>query len=183
MAGSSTTATMASRVYLLALQAYRQMPVKLRRVIVRFIAPSYTVGSICLIERADGHVLLLRQTYRANWGLPGGLLKRGEDPRDAAEREVFEEVGLAIEVLGQPAVVVDPEPQRVDLIYRARPRTVHDVASVRPSSPEVLEVRWFAPDALPRLQFETAQALVALARSARSPQAHPLPPLEWVERL
>jgi len=173
-----------TRLHLLALQLYRRMPVKLRRAIVRFISPSYTVGSICLIERADGQVLLLRQTYRNHWGLPGGLLKRGEDPADAARREVLEEVGLPIEVIGQPAVVVDAAPQRVDLIFRAKPRTAHDVALVAPSSPEVVEARWFAPDDLPELQFEAAQALVALARSARAPQANPLlPTQEWMERL
>ena len=71
---------------------------------------------------------------------------------------------MAIELLGPPAVVVDPEPQRVDLVFRARPTTLSEIGEARPSSPEIIEVAWFAPDALPELQFETAQAMVALAR-------------------
>lgn len=182
--GISDFSSIGARLHIALLALYRRMPVKLRRLVVRFVSPSFTVGAICLIERDDGHVLLLRQTYRSNWGLPGGLLKRGEDPAVAAAREVVEEVGLAIDVIGQPAVVVDPVPQRVDLIFRARPRTAHDVANVRPASPEIIEVRWFAPDELPELQFETAQALVELARSARAPQAHPLLSTQtWIERL
>ena len=132
--------------------------------IVRVASPSFTVGAICVIERPDGHILLVRQAYRRRWGIPGGLLQRGEDPAVAARREVFEEVGIAIELLGPPAVVIDPDPQRVDLVYRARPSSLVEVGAARPSSPEILEVGWFAPDALPELQFETAQAMVALAR-------------------
>ena len=171
-------------VHRAALRVYRRLPTRARRTVVRTLSPSYTVGAMCLIERADGEVLLVRQTYRNHWGLPGGLLERGENPAEAAAREVLEEVGLQIEVLGQPAVVVDPDPQRVDLVYRARPRSMHDVASVAPRSPEVTDARWFTPESLPELQSETAQALVALARSSRHPQAPPLlPPMAWVDRL
>lgn len=152
--------------------------------LVRGLAPSYTVGSICLIERPDGHVLLVRQAYRERWGIPGGLLRRREDPADAARREVYEEVGLDIELIGEPAVVVDAVPQRIDIVYRARPVSLAAIAEMAPRSPEVLDARWFAPDELPELQFETAQALVALARSSRSPQATPLlPSASWITRL
>lgn len=157
-----------TRLQRLALRAFRYVPRPVRRVMVRVVSPSYTVGSICVIERADGHILLVRQAYRRRWGIPGGLLQRGEDPAVAARREVFEEVGIAVELLGPPAVVVDPEPQRVDLVYRARPVTMSEVGEARPTSPEIVEVGWFAPDALPELQFETAQAMVALARHRAS---------------
>ena len=150
---------------------YGALPRKLRRWAVRWWAPSFTVGAIAVIERADGSVLLVRQAYRARWGVPGGLLQRRESPGDGVRREVSEEVGLAIELVGEPAVVVDPIPQRVDLVFRARPRSEADADAVRPCSPEIDEVRWYPPDALPELQAETAQALMTLARSSRSPQA------------
>jgi len=101
-------------------------------------------------------------------------MKRREDPGDAARREVFEEVNLAIELVGEPAVVVDAVPQRVDVVFRARPVSLAAIAEMRPSSPEIIEARWFGPDQLPELQHETADALVALARSAHSPQANRL---------
>lgn len=151
-------------VHRAALGVYQRLPTLLRRWVVRVIAPSFTVGAIAVIERPDGHVLLVRQAYRHRWGIPGGLLKRGEDPAVGARREVFEEVGIAVELLGPPAVVVDPHPQRVDLVYRARPVALSEVGEARPCSPEIVEVGWFAPDALPELQRETADALVELAR-------------------
>ncbi|CAN5555787.1 hypothetical protein BH20ACT2_BH20ACT2_09320 [soil metagenome] len=165
---------MIARVHGLLLRVYRRLPTRARRVVVRVIAPSFTVGAMCIIERGDGAVLLVRHAYRARWGVPGGLLKRGEEPADAARREVHEEVNLTVALVGEPAVVVDAEPGRVDIVYRARPAPGADLAQVAPSSPEILEARWFAADALPELQFEASGALVALARAARSPSAPPL---------
>lgn len=162
---------MIRRLHLLALRAFRLLPVWARRRVVRTLAPSFTVGAICLIERPDGALLLVRQSYRHRWGLPGGLVKRGERAADAARREVLEEVGLEVELVGEASVVVEPVPRRVDVVYRARP--AHSPGEeVVPTSPEITEARWFAPDQLPELQAETSAALVALARSG---QAHPVP--------
>lgn len=148
----------------LALQVFGALPRGLRRRVVRALSPSYTVGAICVITRDDGRLLLVRQRYRNHWGLPGGLLERGESTAAAARREVREETGLDVELLGEPAVVVEPTPQRVDVVYRARPRGGQALDEVRPRSPEIEELRWFAPDALPDLQEETSTAVVALAR-------------------
>lgn len=159
---------MVARLHVLLLRLYQRLPTKGRRLVVRTVAPSFTVGSMCVIERQDGAILLVRHVYRRRWGVPGGLLKRGEDAPDAARREAFEEVALTIDLVEEPAVVVDPEPQRIDIVFRARPAGDADPDSVTPSSPEILEARWFPPDALPELQHETASALVALARTAGS---------------
>lgn len=150
-----------------ALVGYRRLPAALRRWLVRRVAPAYTVGGLCVIERSDGRILLVRHAYRPRWGLPGGFLKRGEEPPDGARREVREEVGLAIDLVGEPAVVVSPTWRRVDVVFRARPAVSADPDAVSPRSVEIDDARWFAPDALPELQQEAAEALVALARRAR----------------
>ncbi len=171
---------MRGRVTRLLLRVYRRLPTLARRWIVRTIAPSFTVGAMAIIEREDGAVLLVRHTYRKRWGVPGGLLKRGEHPEVALRREVVEEVGVEVDLLGEPAVVVDPDPQRVDLVFRGRLRD--PAAEPRPSSPEILEARWFLPDDLPELQFETTGALMGLARASRNPQSPPLPSLGVLDR-
>ena len=159
------------RLHRLLLRIFGWFPPRARRLIVRVASPSYTAGGICVIERPDGKILLVQQAYRSRWGLPGGLLRKGEEASDGARREVLEEVNLRVDLVGEPAVVVDAERQRIDLIFRAQPSHLSDVPEVRPSSPEIVRCEWFAKDALPELQFETANALVALARSSRSPQA------------
>ncbi|HEU5152154.1 MAG TPA: NUDIX hydrolase [Iamia sp.] len=146
------------------LKVFRALPTGARRRVVRTIAPSFTVGSMCFIERPDGALLLVRHVYRQRWGVPGGLLERGEEPGVAAVREVREEVGLDVVLLGEPAVVVDPEPQRVDIVYRARVAPGCDWRDAAPRSPEIATVEWFPPRDLPELQHETAGAFVALAR-------------------
>ncbi len=160
---------MFDRVQVAALQVYRRLPRPVRRLLVRGVSPSFTVGAICMIERPDGAVLLVRQVYRNQWGVPGGLLKRGEEPADAARREVFEEVGLPIDLVGEPAVVVDADPQRIDIVFRGRPAAGADHTAAAPCSPEIVEVDWFSADSLPQLQAEAAAALVALARTSPLP--------------
>lgn len=161
---------MKAALHQLALRVFARLPVTWRRRVVRTISPSFTVGAMCFIERNDGAILLVRLSYRQRWGVPGGLLKRGESTEDAARREVKEEVGLEIELVDQPSVVVDAEAQRVDVVYRARlaPGQSPDVAA--PGSPEILEVRWFLPDELPELQHEASGAFVAVARRANLPR-------------
>ena len=143
--------------------------------VVRRMTPSFTVGSMCIIERADGRMLFIRHVYRHRWGVPGGLLERNETPADAARREVREEVGLDVELVGEPAVNVDASPRRIDIVFRARPRDDSTADSAAPASVEIVEARWFWPTELPELQFETAQALQAVARASYAPPARPLP--------
>ncbi len=147
------------------LKGFRRLPVGARRRLVRTFAPSFTVGSMVFIERADGALLLVHQVYRKRWGVPGGLLERGEEPSEAAVREVREEVGVDVVLIGEPAVVVDAEPQRVDVVFRARLAPGVDPASAQPRSPEIAVVEWFPASELPELQHETAGAFVALARA------------------
>jgi len=151
-----------------ALAVFRRLPVQARRTVVRVVAPTYTAGAMVRITGPDGRVLLIRQTYRRGWGLPGGLLGKRESPADAACREVFEEVGLVVELLGPAHLVMDLVPRRLDFVFDARTvGPVHD--PLVPCSPELSDVRWFPPEDLPELQAETAVALESLRHPDRMP--------------
>ncbi len=157
--------TMPPRLLGLLLQVFRRLPQRLRIAVVHLVGPSYSVGTVCVIERADGALLLCRHSYKQRWGFPGGLLNRGEEADHGARREALEEVGLDIELLGEPHVVIEPHERRVDVIYRARPAAGVDPSRARPHPPEIVACEWFAPGELPPLQAEAAGALVALARA------------------
>jgi 8-oxo-dGTP diphosphatase len=146
------------------LRIFGKLPRRFRRLLVRLGSPKYTVGSICIIQRDDGAFLFVRHTYWKLWGTAGGLAKRRERPELAAVRETMEEVNLSIELVGEPAVVVDPDVHRVDVVFLARPAPGADLEEVRPSSPEIEAFAWFHSHELPRLQSETISALRALER-------------------
>ncbi|MGI9032777.1 MAG: NUDIX hydrolase [Acidimicrobiales bacterium] len=153
---------MSRRFTTLLLVGFGRLPWPLRLALVRAFTPSFRVGAMCLVERDDGAVLLVRHSYRRGWGLPGGLLQRGEEPLAAASREAMEELGLTLELDEQPKIVVDAANRRVDVIYRA-PMPGGGESPV-PRSPEILEARWFPVDGLPRLGEEAASALAQLRR-------------------
>jgi len=146
------------------LRVFRRLPPRLRIAAVHLLSPSYTVGAMCVIERADGAVLFVRHSYRPRWGVPGGLCRAGEEVADGARREVREEVGVVVSLVGEPAVVVDPSERRVDVVFAARLTDGVEPGIAAPVSPEIVECRWFTADDRPELQRETADALAALAR-------------------
>jgi ADP-ribose pyrophosphatase YjhB (NUDIX family) len=62
----------------------------------------------CFCEWEGKLLYLKRHTdkpYGDTWGLPAGKIEKGEDPRAAAAREVFEEVGIKLDLTQLQAVV------------------------------------------------------------------------------
>jgi len=70
------------------------------------------VGVGAVIFRGEEILLVLRgqEPARGSWSLPGGLVELGETLEEALRRELAEEVGITVEVLGITAVL--------DRIYR-----------------------------------------------------------------
>jgi ADP-ribose pyrophosphatase YjhB (NUDIX family) len=73
------------------------------------------VGVGAVIFRGE-EVLLVRrgqEPQKGAWSLPGGLVEVGEGVREAVHREILEETGLTVKVLGLSAVMEriyrDPE--------------------------------------------------------------------------
>ena len=104
-------------------------------------------GVLAVPVTPDGRIVLVRLTYDKGWHLPGGGLKRGEDPQAAILRELSEEIGLTAhgEVLCLGEFQHRPD--------RRRGRTtlflVKDVRYDFRRSIEIEELGAFAPDALP----------------------------------
>lgn len=60
------------------------------------------VKSFVLVENGKRYLLIQEAGYknRGKWFLPGGRVKRNEDPVKAVERETWEEAGCRVEVSG-----------------------------------------------------------------------------------
>lgn len=86
-----------------------------------------------------GSLLLHRHRKLGLWLPPGGHVEPNEIPDEAAVREVLEETGVAIELLGERALEIEeprqllrprgvqlerigPDHDHIDLIYFGRPR-------------------------------------------------------------
>lgn len=53
-----------------------------------------TLGVRVLVKNTEGEILLVKHTYLPGWHLPGGGVEHGENAREAAMREVYEECGI-----------------------------------------------------------------------------------------
>ena len=77
----------------------------------RLIRRPHTHGALVAIWHKN-KVLMVQTSYRRGHGLPGGGLELGETAREAAVREVNEELGLAIESswLQEPWTITERQP-------------------------------------------------------------------------
>ncbi len=74
-------------------------------------------GVVFRCENGGARVLLIHDGH-GNWGFPKGHIERGEDPGEAARREVAEEAGLTGLVLHAPLGTID-------WFFRFRGRLIH----------------------------------------------------------
>lgn len=127
---------------------------------IHFADPKVAVAALV----SDGaRVLLVRRAVIPRigyWALPAGYMDADELPEEALAREVAEETGLRVHVLGLHAVAPLggwAERRGILLLYRAEL-----AGGVPTAGDDVSEVRWFTADAIPwpDLAFDsTAQFL------------------------
>ena len=155
-----------------ALAVWKHFPPRLAGFLRKLLTTRWAVGAVAVIidEQVNPpEVLLVQHSYRAKgaWGLPGGSLESGlrnplepsreESPDDIIEaslrREVFEELGIEIEIVrltkvdAVPYVPEEPGPYRLDFYYRCLPkqgfsalREGLNTGSIKPRSPEVRQI-------------------------------------------
>lgn len=56
--------------------------------------PIIMAGACVILIDGEGRLLLQQRTDNGLWGLPGGSMEPGEEIKEVARRELFEEVGL-----------------------------------------------------------------------------------------
>ncbi|MFY1670431.1 NUDIX domain-containing protein [Plantactinospora sp. WMMB334] len=106
------------------------------------------VGADALIRNHRGEILLVDPSYKPDWDLPGGMAEHHEPPRQAAERELREELGLELS-LGIMLVVdwVAPHgPWDDSLMFVFDGGVLDDrrITSLRPTDPEIEAFQFFS---------------------------------------
>jgi 8-oxo-dGTP diphosphatase len=115
------------------------------------------------IKDDDLKVLLIKrknEPFKDMWALPGGRVEQNESLKDAAERELFEEVNVKVDYLeqlytfGEPKR--DPRGRVISVVYyalvsseRLNPRAATDAK----------EVKWHSMFKQPNLAFDHSQIL------------------------
>lgn len=116
-------------------------------------------GVSVIITNLSGDVLLLKHSYGPDvWGLPGGGLGSGEDPLEAARREVREELGVElarIEPIGTLEEVLSGSPHTAHLFAATCDR------QPQPDGREVVVARFFPSHSLPEPLGKTTRARIA----------------------
>jgi 8-oxo-dGTP pyrophosphatase MutT (NUDIX family) len=158
-----------ARIWLLS--HFYRVAFQLMRVYWFIVRPAKR-GVKCVITRGD-EVLLVRHTYgdRRAWELPGGALKRGELPLDAARREIHEELGLSIPDWIALGDFFAPNDHRKDTLYCFH-AVVDDVSPVADRI-EIAEARWFPSDEPPPKMGKWARRILAMSEAAAARRMTP----------
>lgn len=152
------------RLHRVAYSVFGRLPQLMQTFIVHRVSPSYSLGSLVVLID-DGQVLLVSHSYKPQWGLPGGITKRGEAPEAAARRELLEEVGASIDLIGAPVLDIEVNLRKVDAIFAASLSAGASRWEVRPMSPEIDRCEWFPLDDLPTVQREVTAGLTLLRQA------------------
>jgi 8-oxo-dGTP diphosphatase len=134
-------------------------------------APRVGVGAVIL----DGTRVLLARRGRApstgKWSIPGGLVDVGERLEDALLREIEEESGLRVRLLGLCGVIdrVVREQDAVRYHYVILDYAAEPVGGRLQAGSDAAEVRWVEVDELE--QYDTTEGLADMVHRARAVQS------------
>ena len=117
------------------------------------------VGVPVIIQNNDGKILLEKRanylpTYPGYWGLPGGLMNKGEHSQQTAEREIKEELGVKIRIIKKSKNIYEPLPtkecptQYINIVYHAK----ISQGIPKPKN-ETSEISWFKPSEIKKIKL------------------------------
>lgn len=127
---------------------------------IHFTDPKVGVG-VMVVE--GGKLLLVKRIMApeiGKWSIPAGYLDAGEDPRETAVREVFEETNLEVEIGDLVDVYFNQEVAAVGgasifILYRAKL-----LGGTLQAGDDAAAAKFFGLDELPELAFTSTFAAV-----------------------
>jgi 8-oxo-dGTP pyrophosphatase MutT (NUDIX family) len=121
-------------------------------------------GVKCLLTDGD-LVLLVRHTYGSPaWDLPGGGVKRDEQPLNAARREIGEELGIEVDHWNHIGALRSTVYHRNDTLNFFSAEL--PAPNLKLDRAELADARWFPRDAVPADASRYVTGALALVRAA-----------------
>lgn len=109
-----------------------------------FLFRPKTFGAKLVIQNGND-ILMVRHTYGSGgWTFPGGGIKYGETPEDAAKREAREELGIEVKNLKSIGVLLTTDEYKRDTIHCFSASVENRDLKIQKE--EILEAKWFSRD-------------------------------------
>jgi len=114
--------------------------------VMNAVLPRTRVIAHAVFRDAEDRILFLQVSYKADWELPGGIVEARESPREGAEREVLEEIGLRRSLTR--LLVVDWLPpylgwdDAVEFIFDGGVLTADEIAAIELNDGEIVSAAW-----------------------------------------
>lgn len=134
--------------------------------------PVLMPGARIIVENAAGEILLIKRGDFRLWGWPAGSAEMGQSIEETARAELREETGLVAHRVTPVGFASDPVHDRIEYphgdVLHAFAMIFHVTewsGEMRADGHESLDVRFFAPDALPQDRTPpVSRTLAALQR-------------------
>lgn len=83
--------------------------------------PRKIVAAAVLCRDDEGRVLVVHDSFKGHWTIPGGVVDADEDPASGAVREAWEEAGVRVDAGPLLGLFAGTWPDRLVLVFGARP--------------------------------------------------------------
>ncbi|HVJ39336.1 MAG TPA: NUDIX hydrolase [Stenotrophomonas sp.] len=149
--------------------------------------PRRRCSSGVLVFDANGHVLLVKPSYREEWLIPGGIVESGESPAEAAVRELLEETKLAVRLSSLICVDVLPASrgfsESLHYLFSAECDT-EMLSRASPDGTEIVQMGFYEPRAaIALLPDSLARRLTTVFRGHTGYLENGLPILPFKDNL
>jgi len=102
-----------------------------------YYPPKYIVAVSGYITNERGEVLLVRNVHRSDTlEMPGGQVEEGETLEEAIHREIFEETGITVDLIGITGIYQNVSNSIISVVFRGTFKS----GEIRPAEGETSEV-------------------------------------------
>ena len=135
------------------------MITKLINYALKFFKQKHVIAGVpVIIQNSKKEILLGKRAnqffYPNIWGLPGGLIEVGEPLKEAAKREIKEELGINIKIIRKSNNIYEDFPKKECNLHLLSIPFYAKITKGKPEpKDETTEVKWFKPPKIKKLKL------------------------------